>query len=128
MFLAEDRILCFELVAKAGSKWHLTYVKSSKGETDVPEGAPEFIGQRRRWLNGSFFAAIHSTFKFHYIYRSSHTVMRKFWIHVELVYQVFNLIFSWFALVRILHILILVIITAKHVVVIREITTLRSLS
>ena len=54
--------------------------------------------------------------------------MRKFWIHVELVYQVFNLIFSWFALVRILHILILVIITAKHVVVIREITTLRSLS
>nr|POF01140.1 chitin synthase g [Quercus suber] len=37
MFLAEDRILCFELVAKAGSKWHLTYVKASKGETDVPE-------------------------------------------------------------------------------------------
>merc|ERR1711939_1081289 len=37
MFLAEDRILCFELVAKAGSKWHLTYVKASKGETDVPQ-------------------------------------------------------------------------------------------
>ncbi|EAT86386.2 hypothetical protein SNOG_06555 [Parastagonospora nodorum SN15] len=48
MFLAEDRILCFELVAKAGSKWHLTYIKASKGETDVPEGAAEFIGQRRR--------------------------------------------------------------------------------
>jgi chitin synthase len=27
MFLAEDRILCFELVAKAGQKWHLSYVK-----------------------------------------------------------------------------------------------------
>ena len=37
MFLAEDRILCFELVAKAGVKWTLTYVKASKGETDVPE-------------------------------------------------------------------------------------------
>ncbi|KAI9735878.1 MAG: Chitin synthase, class 2 [Cirrosporium novae-zelandiae] len=56
MFLAEDRILCFELVAKAGSRWHLTYIKASKGETDVPEGAPEFISQRRRWLNGSFAA------------------------------------------------------------------------
>lgn len=29
MFLAEDRILCFELVAKAGSKWHLSYVKGT---------------------------------------------------------------------------------------------------
>lgn len=61
---------------------------------------PELISQRRRWLNGSFFAAIHSTVKFHYIYRSSHSFMRKFWIHVELLYQTFNLFFSWFALVR----------------------------
>lgn len=41
MFLAEDRILCFELVAKAGDKWHLSYVKPAKGETDVPEGMPD---------------------------------------------------------------------------------------
>jgi chitin synthase len=58
MFLAEDRILCFELVAKEGCKWTLTYVKPSKAETDVPETAPELIGQRRRWLNGSFAASI----------------------------------------------------------------------
>ena len=36
MFLAEDRILCFELVAKAGDRWTLSYVKPSKAETDVP--------------------------------------------------------------------------------------------
>lgn len=64
MFLAEDRILCFELVAKAGSKWHLTYIKAAKGETDVPEGAAEFIGQRRRWLNGSFAAGMYSIMHF----------------------------------------------------------------
>ena len=64
MFLAEDRILCFELVAKAGSKWHLTYIKAAKGETDVPEGAAEFIGQRRRWLNGSFAATVYSVMHF----------------------------------------------------------------
>jgi len=61
---------------------------------------PELISQRRRWLNGSFFAAVHSTVHFHYLYRSSHTFIRKAWIHVEMVYQIFNLIFSWFALVR----------------------------
>jgi chitin synthase len=58
MFLAEDRILCFELVAKAGDRWTLTYVKPSKAETDVPETAVELIGQRRRWLNGSFAASV----------------------------------------------------------------------
>ena len=58
MFLAEDRILCFELAAKAGDRWTLTYVKPSKAETDVPESAPELIGQRRRWLNGSFAASV----------------------------------------------------------------------
>lgn len=30
MFLAEDRILCFELVAKQGARWKLAYVKPSK--------------------------------------------------------------------------------------------------
>ena len=60
--LAEDRILCFELVAKAGDRWTLTYVKPSKAETDVPETAVELIGQRRRWLNGSFAASVVSVF------------------------------------------------------------------
>lgn len=52
------RILCFELVAKANERWTLTYVKPSKAETDVPESAVELIGQRRRWLNGSFAASV----------------------------------------------------------------------
>jgi len=98
MYLAEDRILCWELVSKRNRAWILHYVKSAYAITDVPDQVPELISQRRRWLNGSFFAAIHSTVKFHYLYRSSHSFLRKFWIHVEAVYQTFNLIFSWFAL------------------------------
>jgi chitin synthase len=98
MFLAEDRILCFELVAKAGSKWHLTYVKSSKGETDVPEGAAEFIGQRRRWLNGSFAATLYSLMHFSRMYRSGHNIIRMFFFHVQLIYNIANVILTWFAL------------------------------
>ncbi|KZT12244.1 glycosyltransferase family 2 protein [Laetiporus sulphureus 93-53] len=98
MYLAEDRILCWELVSKRGGSWILHYVKSAYAVTDVPDQVPELISQRRRWLNGSFFAAIHGTVKFYYIYRSSHTLLRKFWIHVEFIYQTFNLFFSWFAL------------------------------
>lgn len=40
MYLAEDRILCWELVAKRGERWVLKYVKGCKGETDVP-GKPK---------------------------------------------------------------------------------------
>lgn len=98
MFLAEDRILCFELVAKAGEKWHLTYVKASKGETDVPEGAPEFIGQRRRWLNGSFAASLYALMHFGRMYKSSHNLLRMFFFHVQLFYNMFSLFLTWFSL------------------------------
>jgi chitin synthase len=36
MYLAEDRILCWELVGKRAENWVLKFVKSAKGETDVP--------------------------------------------------------------------------------------------
>lgn len=51
-FLAEDRILAFEIVCKKNARWRLQYVKSAKAGTDVPSTVPEFISQRRRWLNG----------------------------------------------------------------------------
>lgn len=98
MFLAEDRILCFELVAKLGCKWQLTYVKASTAETDVPEGAPEFIGQRRRWLNGSFAATIYSLVHFGRLYRSAHNLVRMFFFHVQLLYSISIVILTWFAL------------------------------
>ncbi|EER25663.1 Chitin synthase, class 2 [Coccidioides posadasii str. Silveira] len=98
MFLAEDRILCFELVAKAGSKWHLTYVKASKGETDVPEGAPEFISQRRRWLNGSFAASIYALMHFGRMYKSGHNILRMFFFHIQMLYNTFTVFLTWFAL------------------------------
>ncbi|OAX77455.1 chitin synthase B [Emergomyces africanus] len=98
MFLAEDRILCFELVAKAGSKWHLSYVKSSKGETDVPEGAPEFIGQRRRWLNGSFAASVYALMHFGRMYKSGHNILRMFFFHIQMIYNTCTVFMAWFAL------------------------------
>ncbi|KAJ1311786.1 hypothetical protein OPQ81_010252 [Rhizoctonia solani] len=98
MFLAEDRILCFELVAKAGDKWTLAYVKPSKAETDVPESAAELIGQRRRWLNGSFAASVYSLVHFFKLYKSGHGIVRMFFFHIQGLYNVFSLIFSWFAL------------------------------
>ena len=98
MFLAEDRILCFELVAKAGANWTLTYVKASKAETDVPEHVDEFVSQRRRWLNGSFAASVYALIHFFRLWKSKHNPLRMFFFHLQALYNIVLLIFTWFNL------------------------------
>ena len=98
MYLAEDRILCWELVAKRNERWVLKYVKSATGETDVPDTVPEFVSQRRRWLNGAFFAAVYSLLHFRQIWTTDHTIARKVLLHIEFVYQFVQLLFTFFSL------------------------------
>ena len=98
MYLAEDRILCFELVTKRKEAWVLRYVKRAKAETDVPDTVPEFISQRRRWLNGSFFAGLHAIMNFYQIFRSGHSLPRKFALLLQNLYNIINLIFNWFSI------------------------------
>lgn len=98
MYLAEDRILCFEIVSKRKCKWLLQYVKSSTGETDVPDRMAEFILQRRRWLNGSFFAAVYAIAHFYQIFRSDHSFLRKFMLMIEFIYQAIAMLFAWFGI------------------------------
>lgn len=97
MFLAEDRILCFELVAKANDAWVLSYVKEAKGETDVPEQAAELISQRRRWLNGSFAASVYATIHFFRFYKSGHNPIRLLMFHIQALFNLAQLVFTWFA-------------------------------
>lgn len=117
MYLAEDRILCWELVAKRNERWVLKYVRKATGETDVPgthtelsafgsictdnstDAVPEFISQRRRWLNGAFFAAVYSLLHFKQIWATDHTIARKVLLHIETVYQAIQLVFTFFSLV-----------------------------
>jgi len=115
MYLAEDRILCWELVAKRSEAWVLKYVKAATGETDVPgmfikriaslfsrltfvDTVPEFISQRRRWLNGAFFAAVYSLLHFRQVWHTDHTLFRKTLLHIEFVYQFVSLMFTFFSL------------------------------
>ncbi|KAK0645513.1 glycosyltransferase family 2 protein [Cercophora newfieldiana] len=98
MYLAEDRILCWELVAKRNERWVLKYVKGCTGETDVPDSVPEFVSQRRRWLNGAFFAAVYSLVHFKQIWLTDHTIARKIVLHIEFIYQLLQLLFTYFSL------------------------------
>ncbi|KAG6911356.1 hypothetical protein DXG01_001027 [Tephrocybe rancida] len=93
-----DRILCFEIVTKKKEGWTLKYVKSAKASTDVPASVPEFISQRRRWLNGSLFASIHATVFFFRIWSSGQNFFRKIVLQIEFIYNFVQLIFTWTSL------------------------------
>jgi chitin synthase len=98
LYLAEDRVLCFELITKENAQWILKYVKAAQAETDVPSDLPELVSQRRRWLNGSFFAALHSIINVGDVFRSRHSAYQKMLFMIEFLYILINILFSWFQL------------------------------
>lgn len=66
----------------------------------MTDSVPEFISQRRRWLNGAFFAAVYSLVNGKQIWKTDHTIVRKLLLQIEAVYQFLNLLFTYFGLVR----------------------------
>eukprot|EP00842_Homolaphlyctis_polyrhiza_P000501 jgi/Hompol1/1451/HPOL_000957-RA len=96
LYLAEDRILCFELITKKNSRWILHYVSKAHADTDVPDSIPEFLSQRRRWLNGSLFASFYAMTNIGRIWGTKHGFLRKLVFSVQHVYNVINQIFSFF--------------------------------
>ncbi|KAJ5368916.1 Chitin synthase C [Penicillium cataractarum] len=98
MFLAGDRILSFELVAKAGFKWHLTFVKGSRGEVEVQSDFAEFITKRRQWLNGSLAANLYAFIHFGRLYQSGHNLLFLAFLHLQMIYNFAKFVMSWFSL------------------------------
>ncbi|KAJ2778560.1 hypothetical protein H4R18_004524 [Coemansia javaensis] len=98
MYLAEDRILCFELVAKRRCRYILRYVRAAKAVTDVPDTLAELISQRRRWLNGSFFATFYALAHWYRMLRTRHGPYRLLMLTLELIYQTISMVFSWFSI------------------------------
>ncbi|KAJ3351170.1 Chitin synthase, class 1 [Entophlyctis luteolus] len=98
MYLAEDRILCFELVMKADHRYILKYVKSAKAETDVPTEFHDLIKQRRRWFNGSFFASVYAVQNFYRIFTSGHYFFGQCLLLIETLYNSINLVYAWFSI------------------------------
>lgn len=94
MYLAEDRILCLELMCQFGNNI-LRYVKGSVAETDVPSKLNELMAQRRRWINGSWFSSIYTIKNCNRISNSGHNQMRKCFFRLLMVYYTIIAFFNW---------------------------------
>ena len=99
MYLAEERVLCFEIITKRKASWKLHFVRSAYAEMDVPGDIEGLISQRRRWLNGSLFTTLYAICHAFSIFRSDHGILRKLIFQVEIFYQSISFILSWFSLV-----------------------------
>jgi len=99
MFLAEDRVLCLELVCSKYGKNILRYVEGATAVTDVPDNCAALTKQRRRWLNGSFFAQVFAiwqgVFMFR-IWRTNHNFFRKIFLLFEFLFLIANTALVWF--------------------------------
>jgi len=58
-YLAEDRIMWLEIIAKKNEHYIIHYIPGAKCLTDPPMTLTNLIRQRRRWFNGSMFATFH---------------------------------------------------------------------
>lgn len=78
MFLAEDRILGFEIFSRKNCNWKLQYFPSSVAITDPCDSVQELLRQRRRWINSSFTCNLWLIAKIgQYLKNSSATIIEK---------------------------------------------------
>ena len=94
--IAEDRVLCLSLVAQTGKSYILKYFRDSKAQTDVPDTISGLMTQRRRWINGSWFALIDTVYHCSKICKSGHSKCRKIALSMQMLNYILNLIFNWF--------------------------------
>lgn len=94
MFLAEDRVMCLEILRKYSKDYLLEYIPGAIGLTDPPTSIMTLIKQRRRWTNGSLFASWHVLDHLNLMTRSGHSCLRKFMMFFVYVYMTLNFIFS----------------------------------
>ncbi|KAL4476141.1 hypothetical protein ABPG74_009874 [Tetrahymena malaccensis] len=78
MFLAEDRILCLGIFCQVESSYKLKFIPDAKAFTDPVDTFEDFLNQRRRWINSSWFALeyVLQNYEYH-IEESSHSFWMK---------------------------------------------------
>lgn len=99
MYLAEDRVLCNALICSPGARNMLSYVPSAFAETDVPSNMITLMKQRRRWLNGAFFASLHTVWNGLFlgkICKANHSFLRTFGLSLEYFYYAVHALMVWF--------------------------------
>lgn len=96
-YLADDRVVCFDLVLKAGSKWHTSYVNGATAATDIPTNTVDWMNQRRRWLNGAFASSLYSLELLFRVFKTGHSPLRVLLLLIQMLHNAVTFIVAWFS-------------------------------
>ena len=100
-FLTEDRAIAWGFLTGDQSIWRTVSVDSARAETDVPDTWPEFIMQRRRWINGDLFSTMNEFRHIHRLFlrRQKFGFARLTIFVFGYIYQLMRLTLQFFSLV-----------------------------
>lgn len=73
-FLAEDRIMCLEILTKKDCNYILKFIPGAKALTDPPMSLMQLLKQRRRWYNGTIVSTC-------YVLLNCGQLWRRNWTH-----------------------------------------------
>ena len=97
MFLAEDRVLAFQLIAQPKSDWTIRYVHSAIAITDKCKSLCELLRQRRRWINSGETAKLWAIRHLNWYWQnSSSSGNTKLSILSAIVWIMLSFFTSWF--------------------------------
>jgi cellulose synthase/poly-beta-1,6-N-acetylglucosamine synthase-like glycosyltransferase len=96
IYLAEDRVLCMALITQKNQSYILKYNKYAVAYTDPPSDFSNLLLQRRRWINGSWFALLDAILNFKGIWMTNHNIFRKIFFSLEILYHFINVLYSFF--------------------------------
>ena len=98
MYLAEDRIFCHYLFNMKNHKYILKYLPDARASTDCPTTLDNFMNQRRRWINGTWFALWFVLNHCCEIWDSNHSILRKICFLILSFYFFISSLFTYFIL------------------------------
>ena len=84
MYLAEDRILCLEIYTRKKCKFNLEYLPDAQAQVDPITTLPRLLNQRKRWINGSWFALEYVLRHKGRVSESDHGCWDKMWFHFNM--------------------------------------------
>ncbi len=98
MFLAEDRIIGFEIVTNSSSSWKIALVPSAIAITDACQSLSELLRQRRRWINSIFTVRLWMLLKsFTYLRNGRIGLIDRFRFVGASAYHFLTALLTWFS-------------------------------